>query len=62
MYEVKFPHKEYAMEIEVNRNVLEADEFFMHFLMGKHRHFKGRPYRRGANRCHYCGALLSDMK
>lgn len=26
---------------------------------GKHRSFKGRPYRRGKNRCGYCGAFLS---
>lgn len=36
------------------RDVFEAKEHGA----GKHQGFKGRRYRRGKNRCHWCGARL----
>lgn len=49
-------HKEYNIGIKIDRKIAEKDDFFMHYFMGKHQGWSGRPYRRGVNRCHYCGA------
>ena len=57
---MKYPLMEYGMGIEIDRATLEADDFFMHEFNGKHKDFNGRPYRRGKNRCHYCGAILIE--
>lgn len=51
--------KKYDLGIQFNRGILTADEGFAHFIEGKHRGWSGRRYRRGKNRCHYCGAPLN---
>ena len=49
-------HAQFACSVVVDRFMAEADETFQHLLMGKHRAFTGRPYRRGKTRCQWCGA------
>lgn len=51
-------HAQFAVGVVVDRFQAEADETFQHLLMGKHRGFTGRPYRRGKSRCSWCGAPL----
>ena len=47
---------QFAVSVVVDRSLAESDETFQHLLMGKHRGFTGRPYRRGKTRCAWCGA------
>ena len=55
MVDIKLKHKEYSISIvyDLSWPVSECEK---HVLEGKHKSFKGRPYRRGKNRCWYCGA------
>ena len=36
-----------------------ADVFYHGSVLGRHGDFAGRKYRRGKNRCYYCGAPLT---
>ena len=49
-------HAQFAVGVVVDRFMAERDETFQHLLMGKHRGFTGRHYRRGKTRCLWCGA------
>ena len=51
--------KSFTIGFIVDRSLAETDETFQHLLMGKHRGFTGRPYRRGKTRCAWCGAPLA---
>ena len=48
--------KSFTIGFIVDRSLAETDETFQHLLMGKHRGFTGRAYRRGKTRCQWCGA------
>lgn len=51
--------KEFGNSVIIDRNCKEKSPWFEHFILGKHRGWTGRRYRRGKNRCHYCGAPLT---
>jgi len=59
MKKANFSPKKYSVGIEISRELAEDDPFFMHYFRGKHAGWHGRPYRRGINRCHWCGAPLN---
>lgn len=51
-----FKHKKYSEGFSVKRSLLDRDPSYRHFLLGEHGSFSGRKYRRGKNRCSFCGA------
>ena len=63
--EKKYETAQYGLSINFTRSLSEDDRFFnmidyfreahKHFH-GKHGSFKGRRYKRGKNRCSFCGA------
>jgi len=55
---MKFQHKTFYVGIKTDRALTESDPFFMHYFKGQHARYHGRPYRRGKNRCLWCGAPL----
>ena len=53
----KFEYKQYSLSFKIDPDI-PMSEMDQHWF-GKHRGWHGRPYRRGKNRCLYCGAPLT---
>jgi len=53
----KYKHAQYSLQYCIDKN-LPMSEFDKHFL-GKHKGWYGRPYRRGKNRCKFCGSPIN---
>jgi hypothetical protein len=55
----KFTPKQYSLGYSVDKEMMD-DDLFTHLFGNKHKNFKGRRYRRGKNRCSFCGAKTDD--
>ena len=56
-----YEHKEYALGFVVDASVKDSP-WWQHVHDGKHSGHTGRRYRRGKNRCLWCGALNDAPK